>query len=110
SLVYFRDGTGNIRMINAYAAATDKPALVPFQAKMTIKRDEEFAEMFEQSWRALAENFYDPTFHGANWNAIRERYRPLVKHVALREDFYDLVNLMMGELNASHLGIQGKPV
>ena len=41
--------------------------MVPFQAKMTIKRDEEFAEMFEQSWRALDENFYDPKFHGANW-------------------------------------------
>jgi len=109
SLIYFRDGTGNIRMVNVGGPPTVNPPLVPFQAKMTIKRDEEFAEMFEQSWRALSENFYDPNFHGANWNAVREKYRPLVQHVALREDFYDLVSLMMGELNASHLGIQGMP-
>ena len=63
--------------------ADRRSPMVPFQAKMTIKRDEEFAEMFDQSWRALSENFYDPNFHGANWNAIREKYRPLVKHVAL---------------------------
>ncbi len=88
------------------AVPSATPALVPFQAKMTIRRDEEFAEMFEQSWRALDENFYDIEFHGANWNAVREKYRPLVKHVALREDFYALINLMMGELNASHLGIR----
>ena len=83
--------------------------VVPFTAKMTIRRDEEFAEMFDQSWRFLHENFYDPKFHGADWNAVRAKYRPLVKHVALREDFYDLINLMLGELNASHLGIGGMP-
>ena len=48
---------------------------------MTINRQEEFAEMFDQSWRALHENFYDAKFHGADWNAVREKYRPLVKHV-----------------------------
>src|SRR5262249_9961609 len=109
NLLYFRDGGGNLRMLMDGGAPTNNPALVPFQAKMTIRRDEEFAEMFEQSWRALYENFYDSNFHGANWNAIREKYRPLVKHVALREDFYDLISLMLGELNASHLGIQGPP-
>jgi tricorn protease len=109
TLIYFRDGKGNIRMVNAGGPPSQSPPMVPFQAKMTIKRDEEFAEMFDQGWRALSENFYDPTFHGANWDGIREKYRPLVQHVALREDFYDLVSLMMGELNASHLGIQGPP-
>jgi tricorn protease len=107
SLIYFRDGNGNLRMVMASGLSAGTPALVPFMAKMTISRDEEFAEMFEQSWRALYENFYDSKFHGADWNGIREKYRPLVKHVALREDFYDLISLMLGELNASHLGIGG---
>jgi tricorn protease len=110
NLIYFRDGLGNLRMLLVSGLTTNNPALVPFQAKLTIKRDEEFTEMFEQSWRALHENFYDANFHGVNWNAIRDKYRPLVKHVALREDFYDLISLMMGELNASHMGIVGPPV
>jgi tricorn protease len=63
--------------------------------------------MFDQSWRYLAENFYDSRFHGSNWDAVREKYRPLVKHVALKEDLYSLLYLMMGELNASHLGVGG---
>ncbi|HYV37033.1 MAG TPA: DPP IV N-terminal domain-containing protein, partial [Gemmataceae bacterium] len=120
NLIYFLDGSGNVRMVSASTGLTaptggatgasptssNNTSPVPFQAKMLVKRDEEFTEMFEQSWRALHENFYDTKFHGADWNAIREKYRPLVKHVALREDFYDLISLMMGELNASHLGIQ----
>jgi tricorn protease len=122
-LIYFRDRQGQIRSIHAGMGSTpsDRSAYTPrspfafsggastieFKAKMTIRRDEEFREMFEQSWRALREHFYDPAFHGANWEAVRAKYRPLVQHVALREDLYALMSLMMGELNASHLGIHG---
>jgi tricorn protease len=114
-LVYFLDGAGALRKARAGgssdffrmamgASANDK---VPFTAKLTIRRDEEYAEMFEQSWRALADDFYDPLYHGVSWAAMRLKYRPLVKHVALKEDFYRLVSLMLGELNASHLDIAG---
>jgi tricorn protease len=105
TMVYFRDGAGSLRMASLGGGAT----AVPFQARLTVKRDDQFAEMFEQSWRAIHENFYDPKFHGADWNAVRDRYRPLVKHVALKEDLYALISLMLGELNASHLGISGPP-
>src|SRR5262249_3367812 len=45
--------------------------------------------------------------HGIDMETLRKKYRPLVKHVALREDLYALISIMMGELNASHLGISG---
>ena len=115
SLIYFRDGNGAIRTATLGAPIVGPTGInlgvtlgvIPFQAKMTIRQDEVFAEMFEQSWRALNESFYDPAFHGANWNSIRDKYRPLVKHCALKEDLYTLITLMLGELNASHLGIGG---
>jgi tricorn protease len=104
-LVFFRDGTGSIRMVRVGYGSD--PAKIPFTAKMTIRRDEEFAEMFEQSWRGLADHFYDAKFHGVNWEAIRNKYKPLLKHIGNKEDLYALISLMMGELNASHLGISG---
>jgi tricorn protease len=127
-LIYFRDGSGQIRMarpssiFSAFAATdtpprmgaglADRPALdssttIPFRVKMTVRRDEEYQEMFEQSWRALRDHFYDSKFHGADWVGIRAKYRPIVKHVAMKEDLYALISLMLGELNASHLGIGG---
>lgn len=104
-LIYFRDGSGNLRM--AKVGTPGEPATVPFRARMTVRRDEEFGEMFEQSWRALREHFYDSKFHGIDWYVVRDKYRPVVKHVAQKEDLYSLVSLMLGELNASHLGIYG---
>ncbi len=127
SWIYFRDGKGMLRMVRqgagdlasllgeppaapmslARRSVGGEATLVPFEVKMTISRDEEFSEMFEQSWRVLAEHFYDPKFHGIDWDAVRTRYRPLVKHVAMKEDLFVLISLMMGELNSSHMGISG---
>jgi tricorn protease len=113
-LVYFLDGTGNIRLASASTssaitsvAAKDRMAAMSFKIKMSVRDDETFHEMFDQSWRYLSENFYDDKFHGSNWDEVRKRYRPLVKHVSMKEDLYALLYLMMGELNASHLGVIG---
>jgi tricorn protease len=104
-ILYFKDGQGMLRKVTL--GNPPLVSVIPFQARLRIHRDEQFAEIFEQSWRALYENFYDPNFHGVDWKAVREKYRPLVRHVALKEDLYDLIRLMFGELNASHLGIGG---
>lgn len=109
SLVYFRDGAGNIRTANVSGPPGGaNVATIPFQARMTIKQAELFQEIFEQSWRALSDNFYDAGFHGADWNKMRAKYRSLVQHCVLKEDLYALIYLMLGELNASHVGISGK--
>ena len=113
-LMYFLNGNGELRytrtssVFGGSSLGAAEPLKVPFQAKMVVKRDEEFAEMFTQSWRALSDFFYDAKHHGANWNDVRAKYQPLVSQVATREDLYALVSLMLGELNASHLGISGR--
>jgi len=112
--LWFLDAVGALRKVDlgfgALLNITGTPPAanaVSFTAKMTIQRDEEFSQMFDQCWRALANNFYDARYHGADWKSIRERYQPLVGHVAMKEDLYALISLMLGELNASHLGVTG---
>ena len=110
--IVFLDRDGALRVVRAgvaFPAPTPMPEPDRFnlQAKLTIRQNEEFLEMFDQSWRILANYFYDPQFHGVNWQSIREKYRPMVAHVAMKEDLYALISLMLGELNSSHLGISG---
>src|SRR5262249_33167828 len=126
-LIYFRDGTGSVRkaragggpdlasLLSGKAPAAPgtggSTSLVSFKIKMTVRTEEEFNEMFEQSWRALSEYFYDPKYHGVDWALIRSKYQPIVKQCVLKEDLDALISLMMGELNASHMGISrpGQP-
>ena len=43
--------------------------------------------------------------HGIDWAAMRRRYEPLAKEAASQLEVQRVIEMMMGELNASHLGI-----
>jgi C-terminal processing protease CtpA/Prc/Tol biopolymer transport system component len=62
-------------------------------------------QIFDDAWRALDAGFYDPKFHGNDWTALREKYRPIALKASTKEDFQYIFNLMLGQLNASHMGL-----
>src|SRR5437660_10525332 len=39
----------------------------------------ERVDAFEDVWETINEKYYDPSFNGVNWRAVRERYRPLIE-------------------------------
>ncbi|MFO8098878.1 MAG: S41 family peptidase [Salinibacter sp.] len=77
---------------------------LPFSASMTVDHEEERKQIFAELGRTLQQGFYDPNFHGDDWDALRDTYRPWALQASTTEDFQDVVNLMLGELNASHMG------
>ena len=62
--------------------------------------------LFEQSWRWLRDAFHDPAMNGVDWKALRETFAPRVAGAASPEALRELLNLMIGELDASHLGVR----
>ena len=62
-------------------------------------------QIFDDAWRALNAGFYDPQFHGNDWDALREKYKPVALNASTKEDFQYIFNLMLGQLNASHMGL-----
>jgi Tol biopolymer transport system component/C-terminal processing protease CtpA/Prc len=74
---------------------------------MTVDFAKEKMEVFKQGWRYLRDNFYDDKFHGADWNAVKATYEPLVERARTMDEVRRLMNYMVGELNASHLGVGG---
>jgi Tol biopolymer transport system component/C-terminal processing protease CtpA/Prc len=63
---------------------------------------------FEQGWGEMRDGFYDPEFHGADWDGVRDEFRPQMAGARTRAEFGRLMNMMLGELNASHLGHSGR--
>ncbi len=82
---------------------------VNFTFPVRVDRTGEWTQLFEESWRVMKYRFYDEKMHGRDWDAIKSRYKPLLKYVGANEDVYDLANEMIGELNASHTGVSGPP-
>jgi C-terminal processing protease CtpA/Prc len=64
---------------------------------------------FTQFWRSYHRGFYDSNFHGRDWEAIRKRYEPLLDAVETREEFATLLQMMVGELEASHSEVSPAP-
>jgi Tol biopolymer transport system component/C-terminal processing protease CtpA/Prc len=101
--VYFIEN-GRVNIV-----ALDKREVRPLNLtlEMNVNFAEEKMEVFKQGWRFMRDNFYDENFHGANWDAVYATYEPLVAGARTNDEVRRLMNLMVGELNASHLGVSG---
>jgi tricorn protease len=69
-----------------------------------VDKPAEWAEMFGDAWRTMKYRFYDPKMHGYDWDAMKAKYAPLVDYVGDRQELMNVINEMIGELNASHTG------
>lgn len=93
--------------------ATDRPAKVgdgPIsvaQLETLVDPRAEWAQIFRETWRIQREYFYDAKMHGANWQAVYDRYRPMVEHVAHRSDLAYLIATVGGELTVGHSYLTG---
>jgi len=63
-------------------------------------------EVFEEVWRTINEKYYDPSFNGVDWSAMRERYRPRATATTSDAEFYALLNQMAGELRDAHTRVR----
>jgi tricorn protease len=115
--LFFREG----RSVYSVAVAAAAPAgaasggresarrRINFTAKVKIDLTTQWAEMFDDAWRTMKYRFYDAEMHGKDWDAMRAKYQPLVSYVGDRQELLNIINEMIGELNASHTGAAPPP-
>ncbi|HWF88641.1 MAG TPA: S41 family peptidase, partial [Pyrinomonadaceae bacterium] len=114
-----RDGIYSVSLAPAAAGAGAAAAAgagreagrrrINFNVRVRVDRPAEWAEMFDDGWRTMKYRFYDPKMHGMDWDAARAKYRPLVDFVGDRQELLNIINEMIGELNASHTGAAPPP-
>lgn len=98
---YFILISGNIFKLNIDNNKLDK---IDMSYKFDRNLSGEFAQMFDETWANLEENYYDGNFHNVNWQKIYERYKAYVPYINNRADLRLMLNDMLGELNSSHMG------
>jgi len=80
---------------------------------VTAELDVDFAKektiVFDQAWRLLRDDFFDARFNGVDWNRARETVLPFIAGSRTPDEMRRITSLMIGELNASHLGISAPP-
>jgi tricorn protease len=89
---------------------TDRPAPVKVgdgplnvaQLEMRVDPRAEWEQIYRENWRIQREYFYDPKFHGNDWQAIYDKYKALLPYVGHRADLNYLVAMVGGELTVGH--------
>ena len=103
--IFYRSGSSVYKMTSSGGSKKK----VDFSLKIRVDKSKQWEQIFEEAWRVMKYRFYDENMHGYDWDAIKARYKPMLKYVGENQDLYDLCNEMIGELNASHTGVSGPP-
>ena len=103
--LYYLDGG----VVTSTPLETPKPKPIAIAAEMTVEFDQEKLAVFDEAWGTLNRRFFDPRFNGADWTALRARWLPYVAGAHTADELRRDINLMIGELNASHSGINRPP-
>ncbi|MEN8125513.1 MAG: S41 family peptidase [Bacteroidota bacterium] len=93
--------------LNRLKLKDGKKESLPIKTSMDIDYTKEANQIFNEAWKAINDGFYDPDFHGQNWESLRDKYKPLAIKASTRTDFQNIFNWMLGQINASHMGLRG---
>lgn len=64
-------------------------------------------EVFDAAWNAVNANYFDRDFGGVDWEAMRERYRPIAEKADNSVVLYqEAIRPMLASLHSSHLTVR----
>ncbi len=74
--------------------------------RLEIDPRAEWRQMLLDAWRMHRDFAYDPKLRGLEWDAIRDKYLPLVERLGHRDELDDLLGRMVAELSILHSQIR----
>lgn len=80
---------------------------ISFSDELIFEKPELYEALFREAWLVLQNGFYDPEHHGFDWDKAYEKYLPYAANVKNNIDFQAVVQMLLSELSASHLGYWG---
>jgi tricorn protease len=92
----------------ASVSSKGEETVYSFSAKQEVQREAHFRAAFDLAWRLMRDRYYDERLGNRNWDDIRRKYVETAAKAVDEESFAIVVNLMLGELNGSHLGFYAR--
>jgi tricorn protease len=106
SRILFQSG-GQWRVVDTSRPPDGTSGRLTVDLQAQVEPQAEWRQAFAESWRYMRDFFYDPNTHGAEWDAVRRRYEPLVAHVRHRADLNYIIDKVNGELAVGHSFVGG---
>jgi tricorn protease len=72
------------------------------RVRVSVVPPAEWRQMYGEAWRLQRDHFWTEDMSQVDWEAVYERYLPVLERVGTRSEFSDLMWEMQGELGTSH--------
>lgn len=92
---------GRISKLNP---AAKKRKSVSIRSEIEFDKAAERQAMFDHVWIRTKNIFYEPTFHGIDWDLMKKEYSKYIPHIGNDIEFSEMLSELLGELNVSHAG------
>ena len=106
--VWLKDGNQIVWLVSgvpsSLSASSKQNKSYSFRVRHDYDRRDKYQAAFEMSWREMRDNFYDGNLNHRNWDEVRRKYEPMAREAVDVATLGTVINLMLGELNGSHLG------
>ncbi len=108
--VISNDGKKALLIKNSSVSICDFPS-TNFEAAKPVNLDnmeayvdysKEWAQIYDETWRAFRDGFYLENMHGIDWKAMKDKYAALLPYVMCREDLSYVIGGLIGELAVGH--------
>ncbi len=90
-------------VIALFLSAAPAFLVTPIRAA-TPETQPSHAALFDEAWRVTRDRFFDPSMAGLDWQAVGDKYRPQAEAATSSTEFAAVINAMLAELGASHMG------
>ena len=68
----------------------------------TIDYSQEWAQLYDEVWRAFRDGYYLENMHGRDWKAVKAKYEVLIPYAKTRLDVNYILGEMIGEVASGH--------
>lgn len=92
---------GSISKINVSAGSSSS---IRISGEMRYDANAEREHMYNHVVTRSKSLFYEPTYHGIDWDFMAREYRKFLPHVSNSNEFAEVLAELLGELNVSHSG------
>ena len=103
----FGDKKALVRDRDGFSVATLGPKMkgdkIPVGDMVSvIDYPQEWAQIYDEVWRAFRDGYYVENMHGRDWKALREKYAALLPYVSTRLDLNYVIGELISELASGH--------
>ena len=98
--VFRKGGNVYVASIGPKVALKDKADLS--QLVSTIDYSQEWAQLYDEVWRAFRDGYYLENMHGRDWKAVKAKYEVLLPYARTRLDVNYIIGEMISEVASGH--------